>query len=372
MEPVRFGVIGAAGIIGGLHLKAIQQSPHAKLVGLTDVNRDRAGSLADETGARFYADVQAMLDDPEIEAVTLCVPHPLHAPLAVEAFQAGKHVLCEKPLAVSVSEADRMISAARRAGKKLGVVFQHRLRGDIRRMKSLVDEGMLGPLYRTALADAFLRIQGYYNMAPWRGTWAGEAGGVLMNQAPHSLDLFQWLGGRPRRVLGLAGTVKHRIEVEDMASAVVEYSDGGHGSIHCNTVQAPGHLRIELWGDRGALQLENGRLQWNRLGDSIQHFSDTETQNPFGQPKVEIEALPETAEGPGHMGVIDDFALAVRLDREPLASGEEAIWSLELANAIILSSYTRDWVELPVDRNAYDSLLQEFLTGKRLHPPKVG
>ncbi|MDP6063457.1 MAG: Gfo/Idh/MocA family oxidoreductase [SAR202 cluster bacterium] len=360
MDTVGLGVVGPSGVIGQKHVAEVTASPHAKLVGIHDMNQDAAAEQAVELGTKHYSDLEALLGDPDIDAITIATPHPTHRNIALQAFKAGKHVLTEKPLAASPAESDEMVEAASAAGRTLGVVYQNRLRPDAIRVKQLIDEGYLGKLYRTSIMMASFRAQSYYDSAPWRGTWKGEGGGALFNQGVHYLDLFQWLGGMPVSVMGQAGTLMHDIEVEDSASALVEYANGAQGYIHCNTVQTPSDTRMEFWGERRGIVITDDYITVYEPEVGLLEFSQRERGNPFAKPTLTSSALDVPITSADHQDAIDDFALAIGEGREPAVTGHEGTKSLELASAIILSSCRRRTVDLPIDRIDYDELVGEL------------
>ena len=183
---------------------------------------------------------------------------------------------------------------------------------------------------------------------------------MLLNQGIHSIDLFQWLGGMPQSLYGRMRAYKHQIEVEDYASALLEYTGGVHGTLHCNTIQAPNQVRIELWGEQGAMVYENGVVTLHRLATPVQEFIDTDTTPDYVPPRSESETLTFAPSGSGHIPAIGDFADAILDDREPYVNGEEGRKSQELIAAITLSSCTGSRVNLPVDRERYDALVEEL------------
>ena len=360
MDTVGLGVVGPSGVIGQKHVAEVAASPHAKLVGIHDMNQDAAAEQAAELGTKHYPELEALLADPEIDAITIATPHPTHRDIALQAFEAGKHVLTEKPLAASPAESDEMVEAANAAGHTLGVVYQNRLRPDAIRVKQLIDEGYLGKLYRTSIMMASFRAQSYYDSAPWRGTWKGEGGGALFNQGVHYLDLFQWLGGMPVSVMGQAGTLMHDIEVEDSASALVGYASGAQGYIHCNTVQMPSDTRMEFWGERRGIVITDDAITVYEPEVGLLEFSQRERGNPFAKPTLTSSALDVPITSADHQDAIDDFALAIAEGREPAVTGHEGTKSLELASAIILSACRRQTVDLPINRVDYDELVSEL------------
>jgi len=195
-DKVRFGVIGTGGMGSG-HCRMIPLIPETELAAICDVNPDVRANISAKYNVPAFATHTELLDSGLVDAVTIATPHYFHPPIAIEAFRKGIHVLSEKPLAVTVSDADAMILAARQSGLKFGVMYQ--MRGEPQNLaaRRIVESGVLGEIYRTSLVMAWYRSQAYYNSGGWRATWSGEGGGVLINQAPHYLDLFSWLGGLP-------------------------------------------------------------------------------------------------------------------------------------------------------------------------------
>src|SRR5439155_2568707 len=285
-------------------------------------------------------------------------------PVAIYAAQRGLHVLTEKPIAVAVSEADAMVDAAREHGVVLGVMFQERTHPLYRTAHRLISSGELGPLYHSVLiASHWFRSQPYYDSGTWRGTWQGEGGGVLMNQAAHSLDLFIWLGGQPRGVTAQAFTRGHDIEVEDTASALLDYGGGYTGYLNTKTAQWPGTMRLELSGEYGQLVVEDDRLRLYRLARPL---PESLRSGPiFERPAGRWEDVPLDPVGErGHAEVVRRFAHAVREGTPPVADGLDGLQALELSNAVLLSGYTGQRVTMPLDRRAYDAFLAEKRAGR--------
>jgi predicted dehydrogenase len=264
-------------------------------------------------------------------------------------------VLCEKPLAPEVREADAMIAAADRTGRLLGVCFQQRFRPAIAAARRLVDEGRLGALVRVTVVDPWYRPHAYYRSAGWRGTWRGEGGGVLLNQAPHTLDLLCHLAGPPSSVWGVAQRREQPMEAEDTATALLSWKNGSVGTLAVSTLE-PGVQRIELVGDRGRIEIVGESLTFERFEPPLAEHRAGAT-GMFDAPGRVLEEV-ELPPGRGdHRDLHVDFAAAVREGREPRVPGREALWSLELANAIVLSTHEQRAVQLPVDRDAYARLL---------------
>lgn len=358
MAQVGYAIIGSTGVIGKVHIDALSQLDNCRLVGVYARTPEPLRQQAAALGVKPYAALDDVLADPNVDAIIIATPHPSHLEMTLKAASAGKHILVEKPMAVTPAEADAMVEAARHANVKLGVLFNQRFRPDVQKMRELLDQDAIGTIYRTSLVHATMRTQDYYDRLVWRGTWRDEGGGVLLNQGIHSVDLFQWLGGMPQSLYGRMRAYKHTIEVEDYASALLEYADGVHGTLHCNTIQAPNQVRIELWGEKGALVYENGVVTLHRLDTPVQKFIDTDTTPDYVPPRSESTTFTFESSGSGHIPAIGDFTDAILNDREPYVNGEAGRKSQELIAAITLSSCTGSQVRLPVDRARYDALLE--------------
>jgi UDP-N-acetyl-2-amino-2-deoxyglucuronate dehydrogenase len=359
---LRYGVIGA-GVVAPQHLEAIAALDDAELIGISD--HESAVARAREAGCPAFGDHRELLAlEPDV--VVICTPHPSHPALTIEALEAGAHVLVEKPLAPQVREADAMIDAADRAGRLLGVCFQQRFRPVIAAARELVASGRLGELVRASIVDPLYRPNSYYGTASWRGTWEGEGGGVLMNQAPHTLDLLCHLAGPPATVWGVSRRRSQPMEAEDTATALLEYAGGAVGTVAVSTTE-PGVQRIELVGDRGRIEIVGESLTFERFEPPLSEHLRTAT-GMFDQPAIVSESV-ELPPGRGDHGAVhQDFATAIRTGGEPRVSARDALWSLELANAIVLSTHTGAAVPLPVERDAYAALLADLRSGKVTTP----
>jgi predicted dehydrogenase len=353
---LRYGVIGA-GVVAPSHLEAIAALDEIELVGIAALHRAAAEALARDHHCRAVETADDLLAD-GLDVAVICTPHPSHAELTIRALESGAHVLCEKPLAPEVREADAMIAAADRAGRLLGVCFQQRFRPVIAAARRLLDEGRLGTLMRTSIVDPLYRPNAYYRSADWRGTWNGEGGGVLLNQGPHTLDLLCHLTGPPATVRGIAQRRAQPMEAEDTASALLTYADGAVGTVAVSTLE-PGLQRIELVGDRGRIEIVGESIVFERFEPPVSEHLRSATEM-FAVPESVAESV-ELPSGRGdHRDVHEDFAAAVRDGREPRVPAREALQSLEVANAIVLSTHEERAVGLPVDRDAYAALLAQL------------
>jgi len=326
-ETVKFAVIGVGGI-GKHHAKTIAALPEAELVAVCDIRRERADQVAQEYGCAAYDDYSAMLARDDVQVVNVCTPSGLHAEQGIEAAQAGKHVITDKPIDVVLDKIDRLIETCEQKGVKLACIFQHRFAPDARRLKQAIDDGKFGRLLFGNASVKWYRAQSYYDADEWRGTWRLD-GGVLSNQAIHYLDQILWLMGDVQEVTFAQIETKGRdIEAEDIAQATVRFANGAWGSIQASTVTWPGlPTRIEVCGATGAAVMEGDRLASYRVEGE--------------EEKVEAEAAasvaaadPAIAALTGHDAQITDFIIALREGRDPFVTGREARRSVALLTEI--------------------------------------
>jgi predicted dehydrogenase len=305
-----------------------------------------------------------MLAEQQPDVTVVMAPHYLHPQMAIDAMHAGSHVLVEKPMATQVAEADRMAAAAKKTGKLLAVNFQQRLRPEVRAAKRLIEQGRLGKIQRVSLVVPWPRSYRYYSLASWRATWWGEGGGVLLNQAPHDLDLVCHLAGIPRRVISWNRTNFHKVEVEDTISAMLEWDNGASGYLHISTAESGPKSDLEIVGTKGSLQIGSGSLTFNEFEMDVHEYLRSTGEiyrGPATQPvSVDVE------DGAGdHPAIYQNFHAAI-LDGTPIsADGQQGIMSLELANALIYSSFTGRLTELPLDRDEYGALLKRLIESSK-------
>ncbi len=358
MRKVRIGVVGVGGMGQG-HCNTIGEVPEAELAAVCDIVPSVAKTVGEKFGVPHFVKPTDLMDSGLVDAVLIATPHYSHPPIAIDAFKRGLHVLSEKPIGVSVKETSRMIRAAKRSGEVFGVMFQLRSMPIYQAARKLIDDGKIGDLVRASLILGMYRSQAYYDSGGWRATWKGEGGGVLMNQAPHGLDIFTWLVGTPKRVTAQTRTRAHDIEVEDEASALLEYENGAHGYVFAGVIEVPETDRLEICGDRGKILIDENGLRYWEIPQTISRFTRENT---------EMWARPETKECPvtlreretGHAAITRNFCRAILYGEELIAPGDEGLASLELANAMMLSSYRKKTVRLPVNRNEFEELLDEL------------
>ncbi len=346
---VGFGVIGC-GMIANFHAKAIADSRGARLVACYDTFPTSADRLAKETGCRSYHDLRKMLADPDVDVVTICTPSGVHMEPALAAAKAGKHIIVEKPLEVTLRRCDRIINACDDAGVVLSTIFPSRYHESSQLMKKAVERGRFGKL---SVGDAYVkwfRTQQYYDSGAWRGTWALDGGGALMNQAIHSVDLLIWLMGPVAEISAHTATRAHTgIEVEDVAMATLRFENGALGVIEATTAAFPGALkRIELHGDQGSAVLEEEDIKtWEFAKPNRRDRALVERM--AGKTKTGGGAADPTAIGHhGHTMLFKDVLQAIKKDNSPLVDGPEGRRSVEVILGIYKAAETGRVVKLPL------------------------
>jgi UDP-N-acetyl-2-amino-2-deoxyglucuronate dehydrogenase len=344
-EEIGFAIIGA-GMVARYHAAAIERTPGARLVAICRSDPARAEETATQFGVPCLADYMALLARDDVDAVCICTPSGLHAGQTIAAARAGKHVLVEKPIALTLADADAMIGACAQAGVWLGVALQRRTEPEFQRLQAAIAAGELGRLVLGSISMPYLRAQSYYDSADWRGTWALDGGGALMNQGIHLVDLLLWLIGDAAEVRATAATLMHAIEVEDCVTATLRFVNGALGGIVATTAAAPGFPhRVEIYGDRGGVQIEGEQIvRWE--GGGAQELR-IETRHPQGQPVAAGAGASPTGIGAiGHTRLLADFVAAIRDKRDPLAPGREGRRSLALVLAIYEAARTGRAVQL--------------------------
>ena len=357
MDKVRFGIIGV-GNMGSGHLKSFRDNlvPGGVLTAIADLKEDRrAFAKGEMPGIEVFDDAEKMMDSGLIDAVIIAVPHYYHPLYSEMALKKNIHVMCEKPIAVYTKAVHPVLEAAKNSDAIFAMMFNQRTNCLYRKMKEIVESGELGEIKRTSwIITDWYRTQAYYDSGAWRATWAGEGGGVLLNQCPHQLDMFQWICGMPVKVSAHLHEGKwHDIEVEDDVTAYLEYPNGATGVFITTTGDFPGTNRFEVDLDGGKLVCENGKLQMWKLKEPCSVTTKT-CQQGFARPDFEYVPEVETdGENLQHVGVLRAFVGAI-LRGEPLvAKGEEGIRGLTLSNAMHLSSWLGRPVELPLDEDLY-------------------
>ncbi|MDR0293132.1 MAG: Gfo/Idh/MocA family oxidoreductase [Oscillospiraceae bacterium] len=368
MSKVRLGIIGS-GNIGSSHIGHITggRTPEIELTAVADRDPERRLWAKERcASAVIFAEGEELIGSGECDAVLIATPHVQHPELAVAAFRAGRHVLCEKPAGVYTKQVREMDGeAARHPDLAYAMMFNQRTNCVYRKMRELTRSGSLGAIKRVNwIITDWYRPQYYYDSGGWRATWDGEGGGVLLNQCPHNLDLLQWICGMPARVRAFCHEGKwHSIEVEDDVTAYLEYPNGATGVFVTSTADAPGTNRFEITLEGGKLVCENNRLTLWRLAENERTYCKT-VRESFPNPPHTVEEIETDGQNPQHVGVLNAFAAHI-LRGEPLvAHGSEGISGLTLSNAMHLSSWLDRTVEIPFDEELFLELLNKKKNAK--------
>ncbi|MFV0416914.1 MAG: Gfo/Idh/MocA family protein [Chthoniobacterales bacterium] len=345
-STVNFAIIGT-GSIADFHAAGIKDAKDTRLHSVFNRSFDKAKAFAEKHQTRACSSLEELLSAPELDAVCITSPSGTHAEAAVAALNAGKHILCEKPLDISLERVDAILDAANSSGKILAAVFQSRLAPNAMRLKKAIDAGRFGKITFASCHVKWWRDQPYYDASPVRGTWASDGGGCLMNQGIHAIDTLQWLVGKPVEVSAMIDTIAHEnIEVEDVAAATLRFANGALGVVEGATAAWPGfQKRIEIAGDKGSAVLEDDSLTtWN--------FQDEQPEDKAilaeGDDKImgSGSSDPRAISTEGHRLLIDDLAEAIRTNGQPAISGPDARNAVEIILAIYQSARERRFVTL--------------------------
>lgn len=376
-QAARFAVIGIKGAgrghVGAVH--ELAKEGRAQLAAVCDID-DLAAKRAAEAASRgtegapsgppvaAYRRYQDLFSRERLDVVCIATPHYLHAPITLAALEAGAHVICEKPIAIAVSEADRMIAAAGQAGKLLAICHQGRFAASAQTGKRLIGPNAeTGELVRVAWLSGGIRTQAYYDSGDWRGTWSEEGGGTLINQKVHDLDRLCWYAGRPAEVQAVTGNFYHQVEpeIETLASAVLRWDNGAQGIVQLSITDGAGLTRQEFHGQKAALVIDGEHgIRLGRYARTIkEHIAGAGGR--MERLDVTWEDVPAgKSEREGRHALFSQMLDAIASGGRPLCAGEDGRDALEVVNAVILSSHRKKPVSLPVDRGEYDNLLEEL------------
>ncbi len=361
---MKVGIIGL-GAIGSMHVKNIEAGKvaGAELVAVCDekfIDKEKYAAY------KQYSAMSDLLADKSIEAVIVATPSFNHFEVGQECLKAGKHTLIEKPIGLSSYDAKRIVEVAKESGKLCAVMLNQRTTPLYVRIKELVQSGKLGKINRMSwFMTNWYRPQIYFDCNPWRGTWKGEAGGALINQSIHNIDIFTWIFGLPKTLRGWCKFGKyHNIEVEDEATAYFEYADGMTGVFSTSTGEHPGTNRFEIAADKGFLVAENGKLKVTTF-DSLSDYT-LNTKYIFGYPETAEVEETFADNGAQHSGVLTDFITAASTGAACAYEASQGYNSVCMANAILLSSWTNSDVTFPFDDEKYQELLAEKISKSSL------
>lgn len=353
MEKIKVGIVGV-GNMGSAHAACIIDGniKGMELVALCDIDSQRIVGFAEKhPEIKCYSDYQDMINSKKIEAVIIATPHPFHADMAIAALKKGIHVMLEKPSDIFVSKVKTLNEIAEKSGKVFSIMFNQRTNLLFQKARGIVNNGLLGELKRTVwIVTNWYRTQHYYDSGDWRATWSGEGGGVLLNQAPHNLDIWQWICGMPESVTAYCDIGKyHSIEVEDDVTIFTRYKNGATGTFITSTGEYPGTNRLEITGTKGKIVLENGILKFWQLKQDEREvcFSSEEGFADIDYDYSEIVSdAPETA----HKGILQNFANAILFGEDLITPGADGINELMISNAAYLSSWKGNTeIKIPFD-----------------------
>lgn len=371
MQQIRMGIIGI-GVMGSRHAQSLFAGDvdHMILTAVCDIKSARLQWAEEQFGDRVtrFEKAEDLMDSGLVDAVLVAVPHYFHAQYVIYAFSKGLHVICEKPAGVYAKQVEEMNEAARRSGRVFCMMYNQRTNPYFRKLREMVQSGELGELRRmTWIVTNWYRSQSYYDSSDWRATWNGEGGGILINQCPHNLDLWQWICGMPARIRAFCQYGRyHTIEVEDSVTVYAEYENGMTAQLITTTGEPSGTNRLEVTADKGKVVIEEVsdnvfQFHYWKFAQSEREFNATYTGG-FGEPAAEVtEFVPEYLFPyfDGHKKIIRNFVDAILNGAELIAPGEEGIKAVQIINAINYSAWTDGWAEIPVDEDGYLVLLNE-------------
>lgn len=362
MEKIRLGILGMGNMGNGHFHNVIEgKCPSVEVTAVCDTDAEKLVDVTEKYPAvKAFANPETFLDSGLLDAVLIAIPHYDHPTFAIKCFHRGLHVLTEKPAGVYTRQVREMNEAAEASGVKFGIMFNQRTNPMYAKAREIVQSGELGELKRMVwIITNWYRSQAYYDSGTWRATWKGEGGGVLLNQAPHNLDLWQWIFGMPKRVRAFCEFGKyHHIDVEDDVTIFGQYENGATATFITTTGDACGTNRLEITGDKGKIVIEQGKLKWWKLTVPEREFCFT-TKEGFAAPACEYEEFSQT-EPEGHPQVLEDFAQSILNGTKMIAEGKEGINSLAISNAAYLSTWTEDWVEIPSDEALFEKYLNKL------------
>ena len=363
MKHINIAVIGI-GNMGTAHAACIMdnQIEGMSLTAVCDISDSKLRTFSkNHPDIKCYKNYEELFRDKICNSVIIAVPHPLHAEIAIKAFKNGLNVLLEKPADIAVSKVKKLNIAAKESGKVFAIMFNQRTNPLFAKAREIVKSGQLGELKRTVWEITnWFRTQSYYDSGNWRATWSGEGGGVLLNQAPHNLDLWQWICGMPKSVVAFCDVAKyHNIEVEDDATIFTRYENGATGIFVTSTGEYPGTNRLEISGNLGKIVLENGTLKWYKLKTPIQKII-SDSEQGFAQIACDYEEIKQDKPETAHKGILQNFTNAILFGEKLISPGFDGINELTLSNAAYLSEWQGNReIHLPFDDEAFDSILSK-------------
>jgi predicted dehydrogenase len=388
LEKVRYAVIGIKGI-GDLHCRFAKQNEKVEPAALVDIDEDFVRKKSEELSVPWFKDYREILDLGIVDAVSIATPHYLHSQMCMDCLDSGVHVFVEKPLAITISDAERIVKKAKSQNLKLSVGHQYRTFRTSRTLKHLIDTGEIGNILHVLWSWAEFRPESYYERDIWRRTWSHSGGGISIHNLSHDLDLICWMIGKPVQVNALVSNQLHNTEVEDVLCANILFENGALASIQATLNQPRGYSIRQIAGDTGIIIMQDvksltfdrkDKILLGRYEDNLTSMV-TKIKSMDGQPGIKWEPVSLIGYPPkwkkllelaglakprphGLYVLMDSFIDAILNDSEPLISGTSALPGLELVNAIILSAFRKKTIDLPLDRNEYDELFEKLSSGQ--------
>ena len=359
MEHINVAVIGI-GNMGSAHASCIaeNQIKGMSLTAVCDISEKKLASFSEKhTDIKCFKSYEELFDAKICDSVIIAVPHPLHSEIAIKAFEHGLNVMLEKPADIAVSRVKKLNETAQKSGKVFAIMFNQRTNGLFEKAREIVKSGKLGELKRSVwIITNWFRTQSYYNSGNWRATWAGEGGGVLLNQAPHNLDLWQWICGMPKSITAFCDVAKyHSIEVEDDVTIFARYENGATGTFMTSTGEYPGTNRLEISGELGKIVLEKGKLTLYKLNQPVSEIIATYENGTAPVQECEIDCSKPSTVPQGHMGILQNFTNAVLYGEKLISPGTDGINELTISNAAYLSQWLGNReITLPLDDEVFD------------------
>ena len=359
-QKVRLGVVGL-GVMGSIHAKTVLTGKveRCELAAISDIVPTTGKEFPE---IPFFNSARDMIDSGLIDALLIATPHFDHTKIGIYALEYGLHVLVEKPISVHKADCQKLLNSHKSQEQVFAAMFNQRTNPSYIRLHDLITSGKLGEIRRINwIVTDWFRTHAYYVESNWRATWAGEGGGVLLNQSPHQLDLWQWLFGMPIQLRAFCHRGRfHNIEVEDDVTAYMQYENGATGIFITTTGEAPGTNRLEIAAENGKIVLETNKMIWTRNTTPTSHFSK-EAEKGFAKPDTETIDLSVEDTGLEHVGIIINFVEAILDDIPLIAPASEGIHSVELANAILYSGLNDKSIKLPLDAEKYECFLNGLI-----------
>lgn len=353
------GAVIGLGVIGREHISAIQTCAQTELVATSSRNKPAISEL-EQAGVTHHTDFEELVRSGGVDFVAIATPHPSHFDIVKTALDAGVHVVCEKPLCIDGADARRLEELARDRGLLLRAAFQTRYSAEVKFVKQLIASGDLGRILRCEISENYWRSASYYSQSEWRGTWATEGGGVLVNQAPHVLDRYLHLFGLPHSVTGVCDTVMHEIEVEDTVTAILRHENGMHGIVRVSTAEAPWRSRLYVAGDKGTVEVENGLVRQTQFQDALQTaYMQDQGRVPDQEMTVSEFRVESAPHQPPLVQLYNAFARDIAMGQSS-DDDPAGVRQVALSNAILLSHFNKGRVELPATEKEVSDLMSKL------------